>query len=193
MNTDNKPGKGARLQLILVALIFTVPIVAAMWMYFGDNGMRPEGTTNHGAVLDPVVNLRDELLEGPLLAELGDSWALIYLQTGACDDDCREALYKLRQSRLMLGNDMSRVVRVLLHGPEAPDTLFLDTEHAGLATVRDPAARQLLIDMRPPATAVDGYYLVDPLGNLVMYFPLDIVPRDLVDDLGHLLKLPRIG
>ena len=38
-----------------------------------------------------------------------------------------------------------------------------------------------------------GYYLVDPHGNLVMYFGPDIDPRDMVDDIKRLLKLSRIG
>jgi hypothetical protein len=94
----------------------------------------------------------------------------------------------------MLGNDMSRVVRVLLHGADAPDTLLvLEQEYAGLIALQDSASRQLLMDVHPRGTSADGYYLVDPLGNLVMYFPLDIEPRDLVDDIEHLLKLSRIG
>jgi hypothetical protein len=38
-----------------------------------------------------------------------------------------------------------------------------------------------------------GYYLVDPLGNLVMYFRPDLDPSDMVDDIKHLLRLSRIG
>jgi hypothetical protein len=38
-----------------------------------------------------------------------------------------------------------------------------------------------------------GIYLIDPLANLVMYFPPDLGPRELVDDVKHLLRLSRIG
>ena len=38
-----------------------------------------------------------------------------------------------------------------------------------------------------------GYYLVDPLGNLVMYFQPDIDPQAMVEDIKHLLELSRIG
>jgi hypothetical protein len=34
---------------------------------------------------------------------------------------------------------------------------------------------------------------VDPLGNLVMYFPPDLDLRDMVEDIQHLLDLSRIG
>lgn len=190
--TESRRG-GGRTQLVLVALTFIVPLVAAVWLYFGDNAPRPEGRSNHGALLTPVINLRDELGNAPLLQAADNQWALVYVQTGSCEDDCRQALHRMRQSRLMLGNDMSRVVRVLLHGSVAPDTLFLEEEHAGLVALQDRTASQALSDSRPRKLSAGGLYLIDPLGNLVMYFPEDIPPRQLVDDVEHLLELSRIG
>lgn len=189
--TSKPPGR--RGPLILIALIFAVPLAAATWLYYAGSGVRPEGRTNHGLLLAPVVSVTDELGTSALLDTAARRWAIVYIADGPCGDVCRDALYKQRQTRLMLGNDMTRVVRVLLHGPEAPDTLFLEQEHAGLEVLRDPAARQLLESARPAGAAAGGYYLVDPLGNLVMYFPADIGPRELVDDLEHLLELSRIG
>ena len=191
---DNERPKGpARLQLVLIALIFALPLVAALWMYYGDSAPRPAGRTNHGLLLSPPASLADELGASPLTAAIRDHWAMLYVQRGACDEACRDALYKLRQTRLMLGNDMQRVRRVLMHGPEAPDTLFLETEHAGLIALDEPAARQLFADLLPGAAGPGGIWLVDPLGNVVMYFPADILPRDLVEDVEHLLDLSRIG
>lgn len=193
MNNDPSKRRSSRLQLILIALVFAVPLIAASWMYFSGETLRPAGQTNHGTLLNPIVNLADEHGDTPLLAAAANRWVLAYRQSGACGEVCEDALYKLRQMRLMLGNDMDRVVRVLLHGTEVPDRLFLEQEHAGLITVQDPALRQLLLDVHPRGESADGYYLVDPLGNLIMYFSIDIEPRDLVDDLEHLLKLSRIG
>jgi hypothetical protein len=51
----------------------------------------------------------------------------------------------------------------------------------------------LLDNKRPAALPAGGYYLIDPLGNLVMYFRPDIDPADMVDDVKHLLRLSRIG
>lgn len=193
MNTNNHTRRRGRLQFILVALVFVLPMVAASWMYFSDNAVRPASRTNHGILLDPIVSVPEELGNSPLLADAENRWVLIYLQSGVCEQSCQDALHKQRQARLMLGNDMGRLLRVLLHGPDAPDSLFLEQEHAGLVALYDPAARQLMADVHPRSMRTEGYYLVDPLGNLVMYFPQDIAPRDLVDDIEHLLKLSRIG
>lgn len=192
--TEPKPRQGSgRTQLFLIALIFAVPLLGAIWLYYGENAPRPEGRSNHGALLTPVISLADELGDSPLLAATADHWALVYVQRGPCDTDCEDALFRMRQSRLMLGNDMSRVRRVLLHGLDAPDTLFLEEEHAGLVALQDPTASQALGDSRPRNLGAGGLYLIDPLGNLVMYFPDDISPRQLVDDIEHLLELSRIG
>lgn len=193
MNSETPRRGNSRLQLILIALIFAVPLIAASWMYFSDSAVRPLGRTNKGVLLDPIVNLPDELGNSPLLAAAENRWMLVYLDSGDCTETCEDSLYKLRQMRLMLGNDMSRVVRAWLHGPTAPDTLRLQQDHPGLAAVYDAAARQLLVDVHPRDMSSAGFYLVDPLGNLIMYFPEDIAPRALVDDLEHLLKLSRIG
>lgn len=190
---DKGMNRRARIQLLLVALVFVLPLAAAWWMYYSEDAPRPEGRTNHGALLTPVKSLADELPGSPLVAAAADHWALVYLLQGACEADCEDALYRLRQTRLMLGNDMNRLQRVLLHGTEAPDTLFLEREHAGLTTLSHRETSLLLDAARPGDLAPGGLYLLDPLGNLVMYFPADVAPRELVDDLEHLLELSRIG
>ena len=93
----------------------------------------------------------------------------------------------------MLGKDMDRLVRVFLHGDSAPDTVFLADEHVGLITLRDSGFSDLLKNNKPAELSAGGYYLVDPLGNLVMYFRPDIGPGDMVEDIKHLLELSRIG
>ena len=50
----------SRLQLLLVGLVFGGPLVVATVMYYA--GLwQPAGSTNHGALLDPIVNLAEEL------------------------------------------------------------------------------------------------------------------------------------
>ena len=53
--------------------------------------------------------------------------------------------------------------------------------------------RAVLDNKKPDALEAGGYYLIDPHGNLVLYFSPDIDPRDMVDDIKRLLKLSRIG
>lgn len=190
--TRQKDIKG-RLQLTLIALVFFGPLILAAWLYFGGEGLRPEGRTNHGALLEPIVNLGDILPDSPLHAHNDEHWLIIYSTDAPCDDACEFALYTLRQTRLMLGKDMDRLRRVFLHGESAPDTVFLADEHAGLITLKDGSLTELLENKKPADLAAGGYFLIDPLGNLVMYFRPGLDPGEMVEDIEHLLKLSRIG
>lgn len=190
--TINLRTKG-RLQFLLIAALFLGPLIAAGWLYFAGQDLQPEGRTNHGALLNPIVALPETLPESPMYAHNKAHWLLVYVDEDDCDASCETALYTLRQSRLMLGREMDRVVRVFLHGPSAPDTVLLAREHAGLVVLQDAATAAALQTSKPAALEAGGLFLVDPLGNLVMYFPPGIVPGDMVDDIKRLLKLSRIG
>lgn len=180
-------------QLLLIAAVFFLPLIFASWLYYSGGSLAPEGRTNHGAILEPIVNVRERLPNSEALAVSEDDWLLVYANAGSCTDACVEALIRLRQSRLMLGPDMDRVQRVFLHGREAPDRVFLEEQHAGLAALQDAELARLLAEERPKGLRPGGLFLIDPLGNLVMYFSPDIAPGDMVDDVEHLLDVSRIG
>ena len=93
----------------------------------------------------------------------------------------------------MLGKDMGRLLRVFLHGDSSPDTVFVANEHAGLISLTDEPLSELLNKNKPAALSAGGYFLIDPLGNLVMYFQPEIDPREMVEDIERLLKFSRIG
>ena len=191
MTTDTS--RKGRVQLLLVAAVFLGPLVLAAWLYFGALELSPEGRTNKGALLEPIVNLVDVLPASQLHAAADGHWALLYVNTGMCDEPCELALYTLRQSRLMLGKKMDRLLRVFLHGDTAPDTVLLADEHKGLIALQDRRLADLLKNKKPAELEAGGYFLVDPLGNLVLYFHPDIDPGAMVDDIKHLLELSRIG
>lgn len=191
MTTDNK--RKGRVQLMLVAAVFLGPLALAAWLYFAGQDLTPEGRTNNGVLLEPIVNLGEVLPGSPLHVVADGHWSLIYANLTACDAACEHSLITLRQSRLMLGKEMDRLLRVFLHGDSAPDTVLLADEHGGLITLQDSSLNDLLENKKPAELETGGYFLVDPLGNLVLYFRPDIDPSAMVEDIKHLLELSRIG
>jgi hypothetical protein len=176
-----------RTMLLLIALFF-VPLVASMWLYFG-SGWRPQGSSAHGMLFDPVVVL-------PLAAEpLHGKWSLLYVGEGACDENCRRSLVFARQTRLSLNQEMDRVQRVLLATGSCCDVKYLDTEHQGIKVfdVSGTEAREELLGLLPPEGREHSLYVVDPLGNVVMRYDTRESPRGLLTDMKKLLKLSNIG
>ena len=81
MSETPRQGK-SRLQLVLIALVFLGPLGIAAWLY--SHGNSPSGRTNHGALLEPIVNVSDRLPGVP-----ARSWVLLYRNPATCDDACR--------------------------------------------------------------------------------------------------------
>jgi hypothetical protein len=187
------PRKSARVQLLLIALVFFGPLLLAAWMYYGGHFTRTTAGSNHGVLLEPLVNLPEALPDSEMLASGQGEWILLYSNDEPCAEACRTALYTMRQGRLMLGKEQDRVQRGFLHGDTAPDKVFLADEHRGLIALQDASLSRLLHNKKPAELPNGGYFLVDPLGNLVMYFRPDIDPSEMVDDIRHLLRLSRIG
>jgi len=189
---DPRPGSG-RLQLFLIAAVFIGPLVAAIWLYSAGGSVQPDLRANSGALLEPIINLKDALPASPLYAEQSGRWLLVFSEQSECDADCESGLYAIRQLRQMLGRESQRVARIFLHGESPADTVVLADQHEGLITIEDSSLSALLDSKKPDELAAGGYYLIDPQSNLVMYFQPDLDPRVVVDDIKRLLKLSRIG
>jgi len=183
----------SRVILLFIAALFVGPVFFAGWLYYKGELIQPAGRANNGALLEPIINLVDVVAESPLYDFNPGYWLLTYQNRGNCDEACQLGLYTTRQLRLMLGKDIGRVRRIFLHGETLPDTVFLTDEHKGLISLQDEDLSDVLDQKRPIELAGGGYFLIDPHGNLVMYFHPGLAPGDIIDDIKRLLKLSRIG
>ena len=192
-------GRGRRALLGLAALFF-VPLAVSFYLYYV-GGWRPAGGTNHGELISPAQPLRTApftLADGvtPARADaFRGKWSLVYIGDGSCaSEDCRKALWVMRQTRLLLAEDMSRVQRVLVAEGNCCDMQFLGAEHRGLEVLRSDAASTAgFVAQFPRRDPTHTIYVVDPLGNLMMRFDARQDPNGLLEDLEKLLKLSHIG
>ena len=178
--------------------LFFLPLVASFYMYYG-SAWRPVASTAHGELYQPArplpkTDLRDTKGEFAPANLLNEKWALVYVGGGECNDACKSSLYFMRQSRLSLNNEMTRVARVFLATSACCNREFLDREHPGLVSLdaSGPEAADLVATF-PTKDRELSLYIVDPLGNLVMRYDTRDNPKGLLEDLKKLLKLSHIG
>jgi hypothetical protein len=191
--------------LIGVALVFFAPLALSFYLYYG-RYWHPGSRVNAGELIDPARPL--PTLSLPLAAPpegsaaqtkpqfLTHKWTLLYLQHGRCDDECRRHLYDTRQVRLALNRDMDRVQRVFIADADCCDLKELLAAHPDLIAIRSSPADEPLLALLPQRSGALNsrrVYVIDPLGNLMMYYAADAKPKGMLEDMKRLLRLSSIG
>lgn len=197
-----------RRALIGLALMFFAPLGLAFYLYYGHGTWHPGGHVNVGELVRPARPLPALVL--PLMGSgtttanfLTHKWTFLYVLSGPCDESCRSRLYDTRQVRLALDRDMDRVQRVLIADGDCCDAQFLREQHPDLIAIRASAADAPLLALLPgydpaaaPASNQSGaprVYLIDPLGNLMMFYAADVKAKGMLEDMKRLLRLSSIG
>jgi hypothetical protein len=177
----------------VLAALFLLPLAGSFIAYYGTS-WRPAGHVNHGTLITPVRPLPAVAADSAHQAVFRGQWSLVYVGDGTCNDDCRATLYFMRQTRLGLGNDLTRVARVFLATAHCCDRAFLESEHPGLIVLDNPAGVGGALAAEFPGTnRAHTLFVVDPLGNLMMSYDARQNPHGLLEDLKKLLRLSHIG
>ena len=168
-----------RNKALWIALVCAAPLVLGTAAYL--LGWSPGAPSNYGELLKPRA------VEAAPVRELRGKWILVTFDAAACDAPCERKLYIARQVRRAQGKDMERIERLWVitdSGKPRPDILAA-TEGTRISREKDLK--------RFDVNAADYIYLVDPLGNLMMRFPSDPDPSQVIKDLQRLLKYSRFG
>lgn len=164
-----------RWKMLLVMLVCAAPVIASYLTYYV---IRPEARRVYGGLIDPQRPLPDATAVGldgtPVnLRSLKGQWLLVSVSGGGCAAQCEKHLYLQRQIRESLGKEKERLDRVWFVDdsaavpvallPALKDSTVLRIDPLLLRSWLAPAAQQAL---------ADHLYLVDPLGNWMMRFPV---------------------
>jgi hypothetical protein len=209
MNAVEKELRARNLRMLgVLAGIFLLPLAVAFWVYYGTD-WRPVRTVNHGELIAPARPLPTSHLQVPAAAATQGAtagptdapaelfhrkWSLVYIGDGQCDDACRRSLYVMRQTRLSLNNEATRVERIFLVTSHCCELDFLTHEHPGLLVFdATSVSAQPLLSVFPADDRQQSLFIVDPLGNLMMRYDVRQNPKGLLQDLKKLLSLSHIG
>jgi len=189
----------AKLIIPLLLALFMAPLIGALVLYFGPDEWRPQAVTR-GVLIDPARALETVTLERAdgtefLLERAEGRWSLIYAVGQRCELACVEMLKQLVQLRKALGKEHPRLnlFLVLLAGSDMAK-VELPTDMPGLTILRERArAGEGLHHQLGWIAGVERVHVVDPLGNYLMYHPVEAGPRPMLDDMRHLMKHSASG
>lgn len=208
-----------KLKLSLILLMITVPISLATLVHHFSVGSTDLGTTSRGKLIIPVIDVTElHLLDAdnkPAYLSFEEMtanvkpddydprpWQLLYLGDVNCDAVCQERLYFLRQLHIRLSGEASRVQRAyIVTGAddvdaathqylqqEQGDMRVLHVDKAALA-----AALQRSVDAGADPIAGHYIYVMDPVGNIMLYFTPDNDAEEILKDIDKLLDQSSLG
>src|SRR5690606_27788728 len=115
--------------LYLILAMCLAPVVFAILAYYVPSlGLRPDGTSNYGALVAPQRTIPSTealplvTLDGtPFdLESLHGHWILVSADSGACPETCVKKLFTLRNSHASQGKNVARLARVWFDTDDAP-------------------------------------------------------------------------
>jgi hypothetical protein len=181
-----------RQKLLSLLALFAVPIVASVLSY---KFMHLQPTANYGELISPAQAIATQRFSSPggapfVFGQLAGRWVIVVSDSGACEGRCREKLATVRQVRLALGRNASRVERVFVVDDTRVPPAGAMEEFPGMHVALPPQGGAV-----PPGAANDRahIYLVDPHGNVMMRWPDPPDMRRMLKDLERLLKASQIG
>ena len=190
-----------RRTLLITALLFATPVLIAVILHQFPGIINFTGTKNHGTLIQPPrpidslrlvannKNLNRQSFEG--------RWTYVVFTHNACDKACEERLYKTRQVRHALGKDMDKAQRllILLDEKSIPAQEILEG-HQDMTVSQAVSVGEwksvFSVDRGAEDIVTDHIYLLDPVGNLMMFYPKEVEGRLILKDLQQLVKVSWI-
>jgi len=191
-----------RVALVVIASIFILPLVLAWLMFSGVIDYAPLSTRNRGVLVQPSVPVswegvhESEAFTDPA-AVFAEHWLVLHAVPTPCDSACIEAISGLRQVHRAAGRERHRLRLALLH--RGADTSRLRQVYEEFHLLEDPGGQlwrtveSVTGAMQPTADAAGATYLIDPLGNIMMFYAPGSDPNDLRADLKRLLTWSKQG
>jgi hypothetical protein len=197
---DTQTRRG-RIQMLLLLLACAAPVIASYLAYYV---FKPEGgKTNFGSLVQPVQDMNPAWFDIPF----NGKWTLLVARpAGECtikNESCLEALFLMRQLRIAVGRESSRVQLVWVNTdgkPVDPEVvLAYDQKTAGFQILSLPADPNLKAEFETWLNrdgAGQKIQLIDPSPAKMMIFPVTNSPKEfgsMKKDLEKLLRLNRKG
>lgn len=190
--SNEKIQKSNRRKFLLLLALMSAPVFVSYALYYFE--YRP-ASTHYGELL-PIVkvtgtgtNFKDNTILR--MKDLHGKWVLLTVDSGRCDEACKNKLYFMRQVRLVQNKEKHRIERLwLINDGVAPDAeLVKQYEGTFFVNAKDSG---ILSHIESSDIHSKHIYLIDPIGNLMMRFPEDIDGTKMGQDIKRLLHVSQL-
>ncbi|MDX1519892.1 MAG: hypothetical protein R3318_07175, partial [Gammaproteobacteria bacterium] len=169
--------KKNRITLIVLFAVFLLPPILSWYILNYTDVAAKREKSHSGELIHPARPLPDRPLTDLTDSNKGSlhgKWSLVAHHTGVCEAECIKKLYTMRQLLLATGKYSLRLQRVMIVGRDNADSirsqladypgqLFLFSTDAG-----DEFLSKFRLDTDVNTGLEGRFYVVDPLGNLMM-------------------------
>lgn len=169
--------KNNYLQLLLLALVFVLPGLAA-WQFYKHPQWLGQASTNKGQLLD--------LPERIALPGNKSRWRLILWNPKDCETACRQQLDTLARVRLALGRRLYEVDVWLLQNNTTPiaESLLVSLKEQDIQRFSLPSSEQIKYKTLDDSAKI---FVANPDNYLILAYPTTVNPKSIYDDIKHLL------
>ena len=176
----------AKKEFWMLLAMFILPIAFGTLFFYANPNYFSESTVNYGELVRPVIATEEGDIEIDGGASLQGVWTMVYVSS-RCDDVCEKAVVDMKTIRTLMNADMRRIQRMII------------IENNSTPTVNDESLIKAKITSEKLTKSLKKYaenaiYLIDPIGNIMLYYePQNIDIRLVIKDLKRLFKYSRIG
>lgn len=188
---------GKKKFLILIA-VFVAPILIGTLLFFNLERLGIEkGSTNYGTLVQPafpsvVADLKQGDSKAVREATIAKSWTMTYIEPVNCDQICLDKLTLIKKVRLLTNEKMRRVRTLFVSNKTTIDTIDKSQYQDMVMTYVSDSKSEFLKQF--PAQETKPIYLIDPYGNIMMYYPqADLNAKKMIKDINRLLKYSQLG
>ena len=191
INIDYSAKIKSRIYFILIILSFIGPLIFATLMYIYRDSLPIAPPSTNGELLESMINIhKNSTSEKTLKTFSNKKWSLIFVVRGnKCDKTCSEILHLIRQTRISLNQDSSRVMNIVITDQKNDDIEgLIKADYKNINKLIDPK----LLDNELLNNGT--LYISDPLGNIFMFYNKENLNfKVLRKDLKKVLKISQIG
>jgi hypothetical protein len=191
MNNDDPKNKlkKNRIILILLGAFFALPyLVVFIYQSYPDLSVKT-GMSNKGDLFSPVHPI--EQVATGAFDELKGKWTIIYISEKSCDQECFNQHYTMRQVRLASAKRRYKIERLNLIAGDKIDAAYTQLltefpDEKQIVLNFDNKILQQFDDLSIEQQS-GRIYLMDPFLNIVLRYPVQTDPKNLLHDINKLI------